>query len=455
MASWVDVETKTTTINDKRLEKRFARLLEQLSEKPDESIPAACQGWSDTQAAYRFLDNDKVGFDDIIEGHRDATIERIGQQHTVLLVQDTTFLDYGVEEAVGLGTLRHTPCEQYLLHPTVAFTPSRVNLGVLGAAFWQRPEKAVRHLRRQKPIEEKESYRWLQSYRLACEVQRQCADTLVVSVADREGDIHEWFVDAQQREVEDKAEFVIRAKSNRRTSNDEDESSYLWDDLAQCAVIGTLCFKTPRTGNKKSRAVTVEIRTREVEFCGRHGGARVPPVTVSAVYVNEQAPPKGEEPIEWMLLTSVPVPTRAVAEMIVGWYRCRWEIEIFFRVLKQGCTIEKLRLETDQRLLNGIAIYLIIAWRIHTITMRSREQPKARCDVVFSEKEWKTIYLMKEKKKPPKQPPPLRTITRMLAQLGGFLARKGDGEPGIKNIWRGYRCLKDYIDALDVAQVAL
>ena len=454
MASWVDTETKSTAINDKRLNKRLARLLDRLSEKPDESIPAACQGWSDTQAAYRFLDNDKVGFDEIIEGHRDASIERIKHHEVVLLAQDTTFLDFGIEEAVGLGTLRHTPSEHYLLHPTVAFTPSRVNLGVLGAEFWQRPEEPVAHLRDRKPIEEKESYRWLQSYRLACEVQRQSPDTVVVSVADREGDIHEWFVEAQQRQVEDKAEFIVRAKCNRRTKVDEDEYSYLWEELAQSAVIGCMSFKTPRTGHKKSRDVTVELRTREVEFCGRQGRG-VQPVTVSAVYVKEKAPPKGEEPIEWMLLTSLPVDTRAAAETIVGWYICRWEIEIFFRVLKQGCGIEKLRLETDRRLLNGIAIYLIVAWRIHTITMQSRAQPQARCELVFSDKEWKTIYLMQQKKKPPKRPPSLREITRMLAQLGGFLARKNDGEPGVKNIWRGYRCLKDYIDALEMVQVTL
>ena len=454
MASWVADEMKSSQMADRRLDKRLSLIFESLSENPEESIPGACQGWTETQGVYRFLDNPKVGLEEILAGHKAASIERIRQQKMVLLGQDTTFLNFAMEEEVGLGTLKRTQSDHYLLHPTVAFTPSRVNLGVLGAKFWQRPDEPVAHLRDKKPIEEKESYRWLESYALACEVQRQCPETLIVSVADREGDIHEWFLDAQNRRLEEKAEFIVRAKCNRRTQNEGDEYSYLWEELSSTAKLGQRRIKTPRAGNRPSRSALLEIRAKEIEFCGRKGKA-IQPVNVYAVYAKELRPPKGEEAIEWMLLTSIPVADCKTAEAIVDWYRCRWEIEIYFRVLKQGCRIERLRLETDKRLLNGIGIYLVVAWRVHTITMQSRAWPNVSCELLFSAQEWKTIYLMQRKKKPPVKPPTLRTMTRMLAQLGGFLARKGDGEPGIKNIWRGYRALKNYIDALEVARVAL
>jgi hypothetical protein len=454
MKNWVENEVRSNNEVDKRLKNRLARILGSLSEDPEESIPAACQGWTETKGVYRFLDNINVGFETILEGHKTATIERIRHQKMVWLTQDSTFVNFAEEEAVGLGTLKRTQSEHYLLHPTVAFTPSRVNLGVLGAKFWQRPEEKVAQRRKNKPIEDKESDRWLESYDLACEVQRQCPDTLMVSVADREGDIHEWFLDAPNRPLEEKAELLVRAKCNRRTEQEEGEYGYLWDEMQTCAILGRLQFRTPRAGNKPSRTASVELRAKEIECCGRQGKATAP-VYLYAVYAKEPKPPKGEEPIEWMLLTTLPVESYDVAQAVVGWYRCRWEEEIYFRVLKQGCQIEKLRLETDRRLLNAIAIYLIVAWRIHTITMQSRERPHRPCEIVFSEQEWKTIYLMHKKKKPPKTPPTLRTITRMLAQLGGFLARKGDGEPGIKNIWRGYRALKNYIDAFEVAQIAL
>jgi hypothetical protein len=454
MTDWVANEMRASQLNDKRLNRRLSVILESLSENPQESIPAACQGWTETHAVYRFLDNDNVSLEEILSGHKSATMERIRNQQMVLLAQDTTFLDFGQEESVGLGTLKRRPTDHYLLHPTVAFTPSRVNLGVLGAKLWQRPEEPVGHLRRKKPIEEKESYRWLESYDLACEVQRNCPQTLVVSIADREGDIHEWFSDAQSRPLEEKAEFIVRAKCNRRTEVNDEEYSYLWEELTSCPCIGKRSIQTPRNGNRRSRTADIEIRTKEILFCGRKGQAR-DPVSVFAVYAKEKRAPKGEEAIEWMLLTSIPVENVTTAQAIVEWYRCRWEIEIFFRVLKQGCQIERLRLETDTRLLNAIAVYIIVGWRIHTITMQSREWPKVDSELIFTEREWKTIYLMQTKKKPPKQAPDLQTITRMLAQLGGFLARKGDGEPGVKNIWRGYRALQNYIDALDMAQVAL
>ena len=158
-----------------------------------------------------------------------------------------------------------------------------------------------------------------------------------------------------------------------------------------------------------------------------------------AVYAKEKHPPTGEDSIEWMLLTSLPVESEEAAQAVIGWYCARWEIEIYFLVLKQGCQTEELRLETDARLLNCISVYMIIAWRIHVITMHNRERPNIRCDLLFSEREWKTIYLMQ---KPPKKPPTLREITQLLAQLGGFLARKRDGEPGVKNIWRGYHVFR-------------
>lgn len=446
--SWVNNELKPGQIKDKRLEKRLALILESLSENPEESIPAACHGWGETQAVYRFLDNDKVGLPEILEGHKAATVERIGQQQCVLLCQDTTFLTYSTEEPTGLGTLKHTQNEEYLLHPTVAFTPDRVNLGILGAKFWQRPEEPVAAYRASKPIEEKESYRWLESYDLACEVQRECPDTLVISVADREGDIHEWFLDAQNRSLDEKAEFLVRAKCNRRTENETQDYSYLWDELSHSKVLGEMRIKTPRRGSKPSRTATLKLRALEVELVGKAGRGKEP-VTLTAVYAREHNPPKGESPIDWMLLTSLPVEDFQGAQTIVGWYKCRWEIEIYFRVIKQGCQIEKLRLEKDSRLLNAIGIYLIVGWRIHNITMQSRSYPETSCNWLFSEIEWKTIYLMQARKQPPKKAPPLRTITRMLAQLGGFLARKGDGEPGIKNVWRGYRALQNYIDAIE------
>ena len=181
-------------------------------------------------------------------------------------------------------------------------------------------------------------------------------------------------------------------------------------------------------------------------------GGQLPSVEVTAVYAKELRPPKGEKALEWLLLTSLSVEDFPSACTVVQWYRCRWEIEVFFRVLKQGCQIEQLRLQTPQRLVNALAIYLIVAWRIHTITMASRAYPEVSCAVVFAPQEWQTIYTMQYHCCPPQTPPPLREMVRSLAQLGGFLARKGDGEPGIQSIWQGYQRLYDFLYALETHQ---
>jgi hypothetical protein len=450
MSDWIEAELAECQMHDARHTKRLARLLDRLSVRPVSSIPTACHGWAETVAAYRFLDNPDIGVQEILSGHTHATLKRIRAQEVVLLVQDTTFLDYGTTHPkAGMGTVKIKTREEYLLHPTVVFTPERVNLGVVGMKVWQRPEQPVAQQRKNKPIAEKESYRWLEGYHCACEVKQACPTTLVVNMADREGDIQEWLVDALRREPGQRAECIIRAKENRRLAPGATQR-YLWAEMQQTGSLGTLTINLARQPERPPRSVTLSVTAKPVTFHGaRRPGGRLPPVTVSAVYAQEPSPPQGEEPIEWLLLTSLPVTDFLRACTVVQWYRCRWEMELFFRVLKQGCKIEQLRMQTDQRLLNALAIYLIVAWRIHNITMASRAYPDASCEIVFEPWEWHTLYTMQQHCHPPPTPPPLREMVRSLAQLGGFLARKGDGEPGIKVIWQGYQRLHEFIYAVD------
>jgi len=127
-------------------------------------------------------------------------------------------------------------------------------------------------------------------------------------------------------------------------------------------------------------------------------------------------------------------------------------MEHFFRVLKRGCQIEQVRGQTAQRLLNALAIDLIVAWRIHNITMAGRAYPEVSCKVGFEPQEWYTLYTLQHHCHPPPTPPSLREMVRSLAQLGGFLARQGDGEPGIKAIWQGYQRLHEFISAIDTSR---
>ena len=450
MSDWVEAELAACQRHDVRHTKRLARLLGRLSEQSVGSIPMACHGWAETMAASRFLHHPDIGVQEILSGHTHATRQRIRAQEVVLLVQDTTFLHDGTTRPkVGMGTVKITTREEYLLHLTVAFTPDRVNVGVVGMKVWQRPEEPVAQQRKSKPIEEKERYRWLEGYRSACEITQTCPATLVVNMADREGDIQEWLVDAMRREPDQRAEVIIRAKCNRRLAPGAAQR-YVWAEMQQTPALGTRTLARARQPDRPPRQVTLAVTATQVTFHGaRRPGGKLPPVEVSAVYAKELSPPQDEAPVAWLLLTSLPVRDCASACTVVHWYRCRWEIALFFRVLKQGCQIEQVRVQTEQRLLHALAIYVIVAWRIHAITMAGRAYPAMSCEVVFEPREWHTLYTMQHHSHPPPTPPSLREMVRSLAQLGGFFARKGDGEPGINTSWQGYQRLHDFIYAVD------
>jgi hypothetical protein len=285
-----------------------------------------------------------------LSGHTHATLERIRTQEVVLLVQDTTFLHDGTTQPkAGMGTVKSNTREEYLRHPTVAFTPERVNLGVVGMKVWQRPEQPVAQQRKSKPIEEKERYRWLEGYQCACAVKQAGPATLVVQVADRDGDIQAWLVDAMRREPDPRAECIIRATCNRRLAPGTTQR-YVWAEMQQTHALGTLTIDLARQPERPPRPVTLAVTAKPVTFQGaRRPRGTLPPVTVSAVYAQELSPPHGEEPLEWLRLTRLPVPDFPRACTVVQWYRGRWEMELFFRVLTQGCQNEQVRVQTDQR----------------------------------------------------------------------------------------------------------
>ncbi len=448
MSNWVADEIAGARMKDQRLTKRLGHLLSQLSKDPERSVPSACKQWGDVLGAYRFFDNDRVGYADVLSGHQAATVERMADHRVILVAQDTTFLSLETSHAkADFGTLKEVEREEHLLHVNVAFTDQRVNLGVLSARFWQRT--GVTTHRTQRATKDKESQRWLDGYHSACAVQAQYPDKWVISIADREGDIREWYEMAQETKESDAASFIVRAKQERRIEIDDDEHGYLWEWMVARPILGSYAITVAAKGGKPARSAKVNIRASEVTLLGQTGRA-LKPITLHAVWAAEDHPPAGIAPIRWMLLTNIAVATLDEARAIIEWYRCRWEIEIYFRVIKNACHIEALRLQTASRLYNAIAVYLIIAWRLHMLTMVARERPDVPCNEVLSEQEWQTIYIMHAEKPPPKKPPTLREATRMLASLGGFLGRKGDGEPGTKTIWIGYTNLLGYIKAINL-----
>jgi Transposase DNA-binding/Transposase Tn5 dimerisation domain len=457
MPSWIEDELRTMDLSDARLNDRFRILLDRFSAKPTLSIPAACNGWAETQAAYRFFDNDKVDDRRLLRPHFDATLERIRRQSVVLIAQDTTELELTrPEERVG-GPLSDEDHWGVHTHVALAVTPERLVLGLVSSHTWARDVATFRKRRHRqgKPIEEKESYRWLQGYRRACAVAAQAPDTRVISLSDSEGDIYECFAAAADDDGP-KADWIVRACQDRCVRDGEETAeAKLFATAAAGPTLGTLAIEvSARNGQshdgsrrrqaRRARTTRVTVQAcRVVLQTPDRLGRQVPDVPVSAVLVREIKPPAGEPAIEWLLLTSLPVATFDQACEVIQYYTCRWEAEVYFRVLKSGCAVEELQFETTERFTNCLAVYQIVAWRVLFALRLGRECPEMPCGVVFAEAEWQAVYHV-IKRKAAATMPSLGEMVTWIAQLGGYLNRKGDGPPGPQTMWIGMQRVRDF-----------
>jgi hypothetical protein len=303
-----------------------------------------------------------MGLPAILSGHKQATRARLQAQEGVLLGQDPTFLADGTRRPkAGMGTVKVKGRQEDLRHPPVAFPPERVNGGVLGAKLWQHPKPPVGRERKRQPIEAKASDRWLAGEALACEVQPSGPAPLGVHVADRAGDIHAWLREARPRPPDSRTDFLLRAKGNRRVATSK-APGYVWEARRQARPLGRLPLALARPPERPPRQLPLTGRAKRVTFTqARRQGGKLPSVDVAAGYAKEGRPPQGPEPLAWLWRTSLPGTDFSRACVGVQGSRCRWELALCCRVFTPGCQIEPLRLQTDQRWLHALALYLLIA----------------------------------------------------------------------------------------------
>lgn len=434
------ITLRRAQFRDKRLFNRLVRIVEDLAAKPNSSVAEACGNWAATKGVYRFWDSERVTPEGIRASHREATVERIGGQPLVLAIQDTTDLDFTHHPATqGLGPLEHPALRGLKVHSVLAVSEGGVPQGLLQQAVWARDPEDVgkRHRRRQRETADKESQRWLTAVQGTEDVVP--IDASVVTVADREADIYDLF--ALPRRAG--SELLIRAAHNRRVN----DVGYLWQTVEQAPLAGHYTFTLQRKEEMPARQATLTVRFRQVRVQPpghRHSRAALPAVPITAVLAQEEAVPEGVKPVRWLLLTTLAVTTLEAALCCVRWYSYRWLIERYHFVLKSGCHVEELQLETAERLENALATYCIVAWRLLWLTYEARRIPEAPSSLALETHEWQALYCTIHKTSiPPAEPPTLQQAVRWIAQLGGFLGRRSDGQPGVKTIWRGLRRLDD------------
>jgi hypothetical protein len=392
--SWSAQEFATLSLGDERLIKRLIKLAEQLSAKPTESIPGACGGWADTAGAYRLLSNERCDWREIMASHGRCAMQRMGELPVVLCLNDTTELDFNGQTIEGLGPLSDEAQRGMYLHPTYAVSTDREPLGVIDAWMWAREPKDAWGLRPGLG----ESVRWIESDERLAERAAQLPRTRLVQVGDRESDMLAlmqcaaalgWPVDV-----------LVRSQHNRRLPCGQ----RLWAEVQASAVLGEVRFTMGARPGRRARVVRQALRAlRGVVGHGASG-----PIEMTSLQAHEVGAPAGEKPVCWRLLTNRLAPDLARAQELIEWYRARWEIEMFFHVLETGCRVEALPLASPAKIERALALFMVVSWRIA------------------------------------RTPPSLNDVVRRVAMLGGFLARKGDGEPGVKTLWIGLQRMVDF-----------
>jgi len=459
---WVTQEFARADLRDKRLDRRLVKTAEQLAKSPSSPINEACGTWASTQAAYRLFNNPKASALGILKAHWEATATRMsGCGGPVLAIQDTVFFSYGSHvKTRGLGPIGKSNAAHdrgLIMHNALAFTTSGVPLGIVSQSIWARGEIPEEDYQEKierlqvTAIEEKESSKWLIALKET--VERAPAGVPVVTVADRESDFFEFLTQAKEL----RAKYLIRARTDRKlVPEDSAGCARMLEALSDAPALGTMTVEVPGNGSRKARSASIEVRVAEVTIQapprrGAHAKASgsSEPVAITLIGATEQSPPAGAESISWVLLTNLPVKDFKSATEKVQWYGRRWGIEIWHKVLKSGCKVEDCMLEEAERLKRYLTLFSIIGVRLMHVTYLARVHPDLPATEVFSVEEVEALHIRVTKALPPADPAPtLREVVRMLGKLGGHLGRKGDGEPGVTVLWRGWTSLYETVETL-------
>lgn len=443
MTSWAAAEVGTAQLGDARRTTRLIRLVETLAAQPAQSIPTACTGeWARIKATYRFFASEAIDPAAIIAAQRDATVERCAAYPMILAVQDTTELNFTPHHATtGLGHLRAAQQQGFLAHSVLALSPTGVPLGLLHQARWARHSSTrTATARRRRETTEKESQCWLDAEQAT--LAALPPETDVLTIADREADIFDLF--AMERRPG--AFLLLRAVQRRRIADTpEGETAYIWPTVEAQPPAGTLTVTVQPVTQRAGREARLTVRHAVVEVHPpRHHRQRAQcqPQRLHAIMAREVEPPDGQTPLTWRLLTTWPVETDDDVLALIEAYTLRWLIERFHFVLKSGCRVEQLQLDREVRLERALATYSVVALRLLRLTYLARRAPDTAGLTELTATEWQVLQAtVPTLRDPMGSQPTIRAVIHAIAGLGGFIGRTGDGEPGVKTLWRGLQQL--------------
>lgn len=482
IAPWALAESAGADCGDERLTTRIGILLSALGNAPNASIPSACAGGhAEIAAAYRFFDHPATTPERLLAPHFEQTRQRMKQYDTVLLVQDTTEHDMTQpnRRVKGAGPLDGSQRQGAFLHLLHAYSAQGTSLGSLWQRIIVRPpapksgknKAKTRNEQRKQPIDQKESQRWLQGMEEAQRLAHSHPAQRIICIADSEADIYEYLTVAEPPAaagpLEPRAQWIVRACQDRLVRPAQDPqtpapeaTAKLWRHCEQQPVLSeqtlrvrgrqapkVTCDKRQRRQPREDREIRVAVRATSVSLqAPQRPGGKAREITANAVLVSEIGAPAGDVAVEWLLLTSLPIGDIEAVNEIIEAYRKRFLIEVFFRVLKSGCRIEQKRFEDCARHLSLLALALIIAWRVQSLSQAAQHEPEASASKHFEPHQWQAAQAVFKRGAPAtEQAPTVGEMVKLIARLGGWIQRspKQQSPPGVQTLWQGLHRLHD------------
>lgn len=443
---WARLNFGGADLGDPRRTRRLVFSAARIALHPQKSFPQVFD-WAGLRGFYRMCDS----ADDphaLQAPHRELTRAAVAGLPVVLIHHDTTALDFSRHHALeGAGPIGDGGGTGFLQHNSLAFCPDGQRL--LGLThqqlFVRRPAPPGEPAAARKRRAGRESLLWVQNI---AAVGPPPDGSPWVDVADRGADDYEGMAAALRAGHG----FLFRACQDRKVfvTAEHDEEAYLMRHARGLPAAGHDVVEVPGRGGRPPRAARVALAAARVWVPAPWGTPKREGRPVLALWVVRAwevgAPPAVKGPLEWVLLTSVPTVTREQIRERRDWYRCRWGAEVYHDVEKNGCSEEGRRFETAERMAACLAVLSVVAVRVYQLRLAVKEAPEAAAGQVATAEEVEVIESMRPGKAG--KALTVRGFAWAVAKLGGFLGRKGDGEPGVRSLWRGYQRLQDMVAGL-------
>jgi hypothetical protein len=442
ITAWSEENFATAQLADPRRTRRLVVSAAKIAEHPEKSFTQIFD-WNELRGFYNLCDQEQVTPQAIQAPHWQATRQAMAALPLVLVIHDTTTLDFTPHKALsGQGPIGDGGGTGFLQHNSLAFSPDgNCLLGLSYQQLYVRQPAPPKETGRARKKRERESRLWLEGIRAP---GKPPAGSVWVDVGDRGADIYEAMEAA--REVDH--DFLFRVYQDRIVYSDDAHTHevYLLKYARGLAAAGEDVVEVPGRGGRPARTARVKLATAPVWVSAPRTAARRKSRPVLACWVvrvwEVDAPADVKEPLEWLLLTSVETVTLAQMKQRRDWYAMRWGVEVYHDVEKNGCSEEDRRFETAERMAACLAVLAVVAVRVYQLKLAVEQAPDAPVEQVATTEE---VEVLKQHTASRKRDWTVRDFVFAVAKLGGFLGRKGDGLPGVRSLWRGYQRLQDMV----------